>query len=266
MKPSPLRYLILIMLLSLMLPMNAQAANVLAGADLFQTDPNTTFQDFAGFPIPADFFSPGSDPFVDLVRLQGVPLGSSSICSNDDLNLADTIVLRLAEAVLPDENNSSDIIQVEIVELQLVSVSPIVVTENGGQNPTLWDIEVTLSDVAFQTAGTMTVRHESPAGGTFDSTVPVVPKFTFTQVGNPANFRVFDGGNEGLTIDFKTSDVPWNHHVPPGNSCTSNFCVNPDEVTVETALFAAHGVISICPEDPTPTDESTWGEVKSIYR
>ena len=37
-------------------------------------------------------------------------------------------------------------------------------------------------------------------------------------------------------------------------------------VTVETALLTSHGVISICPDEPTPTRPSTWGRIKVLYR
>jgi hypothetical protein len=45
----------------------ASANEVLAGDDLWVTPPGGAFHDFAGDPIPADFFYPGSDPFFSNV-------------------------------------------------------------------------------------------------------------------------------------------------------------------------------------------------------
>ena len=247
-----------------LVPAAARADDVLPGNDLFRTDPGTTFQDFSGTPIPADFFDPGSDPFTGIVQFKGQPLISSPHCPADDLSQVDTIVRRLAPASLPIVP-SSDTIPIEILQLQLVSVNPITVTYNGGVNPEPWILDVTLSTSAPQAQGSMTLRHLNPSGGTFDSTLPVTPKFIFTRISDNA-VRVLDLGDFGGIIQFQAQNVPWEHTVPPAGSCTSNFCVNPDQLTVEQAMLAAHGVISICPVDPTPTRSSTWGSVKTLYR
>ena len=42
------------------------------GVDLFETLPSD-FGYFTFTPIPADFFNPGSDPFGDIIGLQGDP-------------------------------------------------------------------------------------------------------------------------------------------------------------------------------------------------
>jgi hypothetical protein len=242
------------------------STDVLPGFDLFQTDPSTTNQDFSGNPIPIDFFGPGSDPFDGRVDCAGVPLPGFSGCPNDDLSTVDTIVERLDLAQLPSPYPSSDQITIEIVALQLRSVAPITVTYNGGLNPELWDVDIGLSLQMPQPTGTMDIVHADVAGGTFSSLLPVVPNFVFTRVSD-GEVRELDGAEIGpLVIEFEAIDVPWVHLAPPAESCTSNFCVNPGVVTVEQALFAAHGVLAVCPEDPTQTGYSTWGELKSIYR
>ena len=238
----------------------AQADDVLPGFDLFQTDPGTTFHDFAVGPIPADFFFPGSNPFTGKVPLQGEPLLSHPSCPDDDLSFVDTIVKRRTQAALPIIP-SSDVIQIEIVALSLRSVSPITVDPGAD----LWDIKVELSP-SPQPIGSMTVTHLNPAGGTFDSSLPVIPQFIFTKVSDTTQVRVFDLGAIPDVINFSTANVPWVHIVPPATSCTSNFCVNPSAVTVELASLANHGLISICPEEPVQTETSTWGRMKSLYR
>jgi hypothetical protein len=242
------------------------STDVLPGFDLFQTDASTTFQDFSGMPIPADFFDPGSDPFGGIIALQGVPLQSHPACPNDDLSTVDTIVERRQQAVLPQPFPSSAVIEIEIVALQLRSSSPITVTYNGGQDPELWDVDVELSQTSAQPIGSMTIEHTHPSGGIFSSTLPVVPRFTFTRVSDSA-VRVLDAGDLGPAItEFRAFDLPWLHVVPPVTSCTSNFCVNPGNLTVEQAVLAAHGVLAVCPEEPTQAQPETWGAVKSIYR
>ena len=249
--------------LALFHPGLASGQDVLAGVDIFETDPNTTFQDFNGMPIPADFFGPGSDPFVGVVQLRGEPLVTHPRCPLDDLSNADTLVERLGDAVLPPEP-SFDTIPIEIVELSLVSIEPITVTY-GGTNDELWDLEVDLSP-SVPSQGTMTIRKEHPNGGTFDSDFQVVPQFIFTKVSNPTEVRVLDTGLFGGGVQFFTPGIPWVYHDPPAGSCTSNFCANPGGLTPHQALFAAHGVFMICPEGTIPTRRGSWGSIKSLYQ
>ena len=242
----------------------ARADNVLAGNDMFRTDAGSTYQDFSGTPIPASFFDPGSDPFTGTVRFAGSPLGHNTACPLDDLSLVDTIVRRNATANLP-LIPSTDTVPIEIVALSLVSVNPITVTYSGGLNPETWNLRVTLSQSAAQVPGSMTITHANPAGGTFSSTLPVTPRFTFTRISDNA-IRVLDLGDFGGVIQFQALNVPWIHSVPMAGSCTTNFCVNPGQLTTELSQLAAHGVISICPQPPTPARSHTWGLVKVIYR
>lgn len=51
------------------------ATYIAAGIDLFTTPGGTTtYHNFGLSPIPPDFFDPGSDPFMDGIYFQGVPL------------------------------------------------------------------------------------------------------------------------------------------------------------------------------------------------
>ncbi len=237
-----------LMATALLVPTAAPAHNVLAGDDLFRTDPGS-YQDFSGAPIPAGFFDPGSDPFTGLVHLRGNPPGSNPACPVDDLSQVDTIVRRLNNATLPVIPSSATV-PIQIVALNLVSVNPITVTY-GGVNPQTWNVAVTLSQSAPQPIGSMTITHSSSPGGTCISDNAV---------------RVLDLGDVGGVTQFQASNIPWLPVVPPSGSCASNFCVNPNQLTTEQAPLAAHRVISICPQVPTSSRPPTWGSVKVIYR
>jgi carbonic anhydrase/acetyltransferase-like protein (isoleucine patch superfamily) len=94
--------------------------------------------------IPADFFGAGSDPFQGRVDLRGVPLETGGPFELGD---TDTVIRRPDDAQVPCDGTRVQV-PIEIVQLSLVSVAPITVTENGGQNPTLWDVRVGLEDPA----------------------------------------------------------------------------------------------------------------------
>jgi hypothetical protein len=236
---------------------SAVAQEVLAGYDLFETDPATTDFDFNLTPIPADFFGPGSDPFDGVISLDGSPLGGSLFCPDDDLSQVSTIVRRLSDAHVATFP-SSDPIQIEIVELSLVSVDPIVVTENGGQNPELWDVEVELSQNP-QPQGQMTINRTHANGGTFDADLPVLPKFIFTRQSD-SQVQELDFGLLALPpVGLGALGVPWENWAPPPLSCTSNWCVNPGGGVVQfVAINATHGVVAICPVGSGIPTLSTW--------
>jgi hypothetical protein len=146
---------------------SALAVPIGPGFDLFNT-PSGAFLP----PIPAGFFGSGSDPFPGPIPLMGMSIGPGN---------TDTRVERLSGFDIPV--GEEIMIPIEIVALSLVSVSPITVTYNGGQNPEPWTLNVTLAPT--QQPGQMTVRKAHPNGGTFTSNLPVQAKLTFRNVDNP---------------------------------------------------------------------------------
>jgi hypothetical protein len=70
--------------------------------------------------------------------------------------------------------------------------------------------------------GQETVALEHPNGGTFEAVLPVRPRFTFTQVGNPANVRVFDTGMLGIP----PSMVRWGEVIPPAGDTREYWCTD----------------------------------------
>jgi len=162
----------------------------------------------AGFNIqlPPDFFGPGSEPFEGTV-----------VCPGEDSDTTDTIIKR-GEIDLPPEG--TDTVLIEIVELQLVSCQPIVVTDKDG-NRQEWNVKVNLPPTP-QPQGRMTVTRTHEDGGTFDAELPVAPMFTFTQVSeddttNPLHLL-------GDANDYRAMNIPW--QICPGTE--SDFC--PDEI------------------------------------
>jgi hypothetical protein len=247
----------------------AAGAVINAGFDLFRTDPNTTYQDFSATPIPPSFFDPGSDPFVGTVNFKGVPLGPVPWCGSP-LHLTDTIVRRPLPANVTNVGDI-DVIPIEVVALNLVSVQPITVTYNGGMNPEPWILQVYPSPT-IPSQGQMQIMKTHPNGGTFDSVLRVYPMLVFTRVSDSA-MRVIDGGQVGMFNDFQANGVPWSH-----TSCTwiceycgsSNFIPGIDPLCnlvpfSEQAALAAHGVIPPC-TGPVGAQERSWGAVKALYR
>lgn len=194
---------------------SAEADTVLPGIDLLHTPANgTTSVDFSMTPIPAGFFGPGSDPLTATVTLRGEPLATTPPGA---LGITDTIIRRSSPATLP-VCPSEVTIPIEIVALRLVSISPVTVTYNGGMTPESWALEVCLSD-SPQTAGTITIRHECPDGGTYDASLPVTPKLKFTRAA-PAATKTLDAavdppGSPLGAMPVTISGGHWVHAAAP---------------------------------------------------
>lgn len=161
----------------------ALADSVLLGSDYLETIPPTFF-DFGG-PI-------GS------VALVGRPINPPLLGSTD------TIVQRRADAILPVVGGS-DTIPIELVQLSLVSASPVTI------GTSFFDVFVHLTP-STSSIGTATIRHEVPDNGgpapegTFDSFFDVFFTADFTEVGNPFNtFSVVDH------TQLQALGTPWSH-------------------------------------------------------
>jgi hypothetical protein len=145
---------------------NSQAASTFipAGDDKFETTGNgETYHNFGAAPIPANFFGSTSEAYTGVVPLVGVPLpGEGDI---------DTIIKRTNDVTTPGTTG------LLMSKLSLKSINPITVTYSDPAKPDeQWEMTVTLSTLRAST-GSMTIH----SGGTFDSTLNVFPKFTFTR-------------------------------------------------------------------------------------
>ena len=144
-------------------------------------------------PIPADFFGPGSDPFVGLVPFEGNPL-DPGITGNASVQMR-----RSGDPVLPaDPPGAVGMIPIELISLELRSIAPITVTFNGGQNPEQWDIDITLSNADLPKLGFLTATKAHANGGTFTADFFVQPVFIFTKVADPDQMLIIDTFQRGL--------------------------------------------------------------------
>ena len=159
---------------------------VAAGNDEFETaGDGSTFHNFAGSPIPANFFGTGSLAYGGTVILQGVPLGSGSN--------VDTIIQRSQDVSAPGGSTP-----IAMTALSLAGTGPITVTYSNNTTEQ-WNVKVGLSDYKAS-GGSMTINSSS-----FDSTLKFWTKFTFTRVSDGAT-RVYDTGNSGSGLTAAQSD------------------------------------------------------------
>jgi hypothetical protein len=156
--------------------------------------PTDTVVDFSTgvIPIPGGFFGSGSDPFTGQVPLRGAPgdpeLGDSSVC-----------LQRFRPFDLPADG-SVDTVDTEITQLSLTSSQPITVTYNGGADPELWKLDVTLSPSSQQPPGSITSTRTHLNGGTFDADILIFPLLAFT--------RYSDGHVVELDMALGTEPTP----------------------------------------------------------
>lgn len=205
--------------------------NVQAGQDqksAFITPGPGTSVDFGNVgasPIPADFFGPGSDPFDGPVGFQGAA-NPATPCDTDIVAGGPVIC---SGAGFP---RSCDQVSIEIVALDLKSIDPITVTFNGGQNPESWDVTLILTP-GTQPQGTLDATLEHANGGTFDCSLPILPRFVFTPT----------LGGVDLTDDFDQVTLqltgPWVINVNP----------NLGVFAPNDGVFVA-GVNEVSPGDP----------------
>jgi hypothetical protein len=195
-----------------------RAADVTPGYDYWVTEPGGTYLDFIGEPLPSDFFGPGSDPFDGVIALHGEPLdpGTSGESS--------TIVERLTPASLPPPYPSSNFVEIQMTELQLVSTSPITVTFFGGVLLFHYEVTITLNP-AYLSLGLMRIEAQSDGGGIYTNiNMDVYPSI---------HFEPIDGGPMPITwlpddpFDLTGSDLyAWQHDpyiVPPYPGQGPNF-------------------------------------------
>jgi len=181
----------------------AYAAPIPAALDYFETVPSGTATSFLHDPIPLGFFGPGSDAFIDTIRFKGVP-----IAPQGPLGTTDSTVRRLTDVPNPEHghNHPPTTISIQIEDLNLVSMSPITVTYTQGQNPELWDVNVSLSTTQQQLVGSMTLIETDPQGGTYDIRLPVRMVMTFTRRSDNATRDL------PMSAQFGNNGVPWSHN------------------------------------------------------
>ncbi|HET8783115.1 MAG TPA: hypothetical protein VFM63_11900 [Pyrinomonadaceae bacterium] len=184
-----------VLLVGLSTRSNAALPIIPKGDDLFETTGDgQTHHNFANAPIPAGFFTSNSgspsQAFSQDVPLVGKPLSGASdidtiIARNDDVNVPGTTSLTMTG-------------------LSLDSISPLTITYANGTTEQ-WNMHVSLSALKSST-GSMTIN----SSGTFDSTLKVWPKFTFTSTLDGDTRELDTGAGSGLTTAALTSSIDFN--------------------------------------------------------
>ena len=169
------------------------------GFDQFTTPSDgNTYHNFTDGPIEAGFFNnPGSsgtsNKYTGAVPLKGVPLPNQGG--------ADTVVSRNQDVTTPGTTTLT------VAGLSLASISPLTITFSDGHNEQ-WNMTVGLSQIQSST-GSMTITDAGSNGGTFDSNLTIIPRFTFTRVSDGL-VKVWDTGNGGrssATLEASRQDL-----------------------------------------------------------
>ena len=157
----------------------AMSIYIPAGDDNFETTANgETYHNFQASPVPAGFFGTGSLQYTGLVPLVGVPL-------NPQVNDNDTTIHRNQDVFTPGSTT------ITMTALNLASINPITVSYSDNHTES-WNVQVNLSSLKTS-GGSMSFSSD---GSTFDSSLSVYPKFTFTRVSDNT-IKVLDTGASG---------------------------------------------------------------------
>jgi hypothetical protein len=206
---------------------------ILAGSDVFQTaGDGTTYSDLT---IPAGFFCTTSAALSAHVAFAGVPLATSPA---DVFGATDTVIERLGDTTF-DANNTATVNAI-VRAVSFKSTAPV--TVSGCSGSALWDIKTTTGPT--QSAFTMTIHRASPTatGGTFDASVVISPRLTFTQQGSGVT-RTLDES----PVTFSTAAASWTHQPGSGGVTYTGGSVQvdtdgngvPDTTVPKTSNFAA---------------------------
>lgn len=165
------------------------------GDDLFETTGDgQTHHNFANAPIPAGFFTSNSGSPSQAYSLD-VPLVGKPLTSGSDI---DTIISRNDDVNVPGTTSLT------MTGLSLDSINPLTITYANGTTEQ-WKMHVSLSALKSST-GSMTIN----SSGTFDSTLKVWPKFTFTSTSDGDTRELDTGAGSGLTASALTTAIDFN--------------------------------------------------------
>jgi len=224
----------------------AQSTFIQHGDDEFETTANgETYHNFAASPVPANFFGPGSNQYTGVVPVEGVPI-------NLAVSDVDTVIHRNQDVWTPGTTTLT------MTGLNLKSINPITVTYTGGGSEA-WNVRVNLSDTKAST-GSMTIG----SGGTFDSSLKVWPKFTFTRVSDGLT-KVLDTGGSGLTASSMTQEQSLVTVIEPGPAPTATVAPAPcrataiNDTTITSKSFTSAAATTGCAPVNLTSTGSPWG-------
>ena len=121
----------------------------------------------------------------------------------------------MGDPIAPDDPVGSEAtVDIQITALSLISVEPVAVMCDGVE--TLWDVLLDLSDTASP-MGTLRATKDNDNGGTAISDLPVLPRYTFTNVDDASVERVLDFATANRDVVNFTADLTWIHTIDPDN-------------------------------------------------
>lgn len=192
-------YAILAALLLMSMPMAAQ--DVVSAGDDGWTTPGggQTEVNLSSYPVQSFL---GAAPVSNDVSLKGKPLDQANLGSTD------TIVARPNNITISGTTGSGNL---QIKALSLESEGNVVLTD-GRQ----FKLRVCLSSFASGT-GTITLTRSNSDGGTFDSTLPVLPKLIFTPVAGGSPVVIDCGTGACAESDMTSDNTGWVNTGGSGN-------------------------------------------------
>lgn len=191
--------LILAALLLMAVPLAAQDV-VSAGDDGWTTPGGGQTQvDLSSYPVQQFL---GAAPSANKISLKGKPIDSANLGS------VDTIVARPSSITISGGTGSGSL---QIKALNLEGESDVVLTD--GRR---YKLRVCLSSFASGT-GTITLTRANSDGGTFDSTLPVLPKLIFTPAAGGSPVVIDCGTGACAESDMSSDNTGWVNTGGSGN-------------------------------------------------
>ena len=182
------------------LPMVAQTDVISRGEDGWTTPAGGQTQvNLQSFPIQRVL---GSAPVNPDVSLKGKPLDTAALGS------IDTLIVRPNDIAISGGSGSGDL---QIVALSLESVGDIVL-----QDGRRYRLRVCLSGSPSST-GSISLSRSNSDGGTFASTLPVLPKLIFTPVGGGSAVVIDCGTGACGEMDMSSANTGWVNTGGSGN-------------------------------------------------
>ena len=192
----------------------AHAQAIPPGTDCLETTAGSTWVEFGGGsqlpPIPANFFFSGSQPFEGTVDLRGDPLPGY-------VGAVNTLVERKEEANMPGPAT----VEVELKELHLVSVMPIMILDDQAP-PGEYEYDVTIElNPTAPSIGFMTITETATGVGgefTFDAGsgggIYVYARFNFFEAWpNKADEPIIWDPPDPLLLE-SVNPQPWQYEMP----------------------------------------------------
>lgn len=210
---------------------------VLAGLDFWETDQAQSVEDLSNLGA----MCPGCQVIGNpVISLRGIPLEQSPACPGANLGDTDTIVRR-PQNTPPLSPGQSAQVEIQVVALHLESVQPFQVDCQGDIQ--LWVLDVSLPP-QNQPPGQLQIHKTHSNGGTFETTLPVRPQFTFTRVDiDPPEVMCAPQPPDHIYV----GQGPWVHD-PAGApvleipGCTTNFFPGISEPSPLTTTIVGFGV------------------------